>query len=236
MSTAVFLPGGIALYHGDARDVLAAHAERIDAIVTDPPYGVDFAYERKRSRRSGLVFAAGKEKLDRDRGWKRIIGDDQPFDPAHLLQFPEVILWGGNNFASRLPDTRGWLIWNKLAGKKPSNFGDCEMAWTNKDMPTRIHTQLWRGLVRAGEENVTNGPKLHPAQKPVALMAWCLGFIKGRTICDPYMGCGSTGVACVRAGRPFIGIELDPDYFETAVVRLRREVEKQASAGLRQAA
>ena len=65
----------------------------------------------------------------------------------------------------------------------------------------------------------------HPTQKPVALMQWCLGFLpKAETILDPFAGSGTTGVACVREGRRFIGIELDPGYFDIAVDRIRKEM------------
>jgi len=104
--------------------------------------------------------------------------------------------------------------------------GDVEIAWTSINMSTRIHRQLWRGIVREGEENVGNGPKLHPAQKPISLMAWCIGFTKGQTICDPYMGCGTTGAACVRLRRKFVGIEKDPGHFNNAVKRIQRECEQ----------
>lgn len=235
-NTSAIVIGNASLILGDCRDLLPG-LQNIDAIVTDPPYGVNFDYSKRRSRKSGLRWKSGAvECTTPDRGWRNVLHDDEPFDPGHLLSYPEVILWGANNYASRLPDSRGWLIWDKLGDKTPSNFGDAELAWTNKNMSIRIHRQLWRGIVRQGEENVSNGPKLHPAQKPVALMAWCLKFIRGTTVCDPYMGCGSTGVAAIRAGRSFVGIEKDPDHFSKAVQRITQETTRIQQTHLRASA
>ena len=222
-ATATWQSGSVTLYCGDCLEILP-EISGIDSIVSDPPYGIDFNYSAKRTRKSKLDWDSKGQGKDADRKWDKIIGDDKPFEPAHLTSFQEVILWGANNYAGRLPSSRGWLIWDKLGDKSPCHFGDVEIAWTNLDMVARIHRQLWRGIIRQGEENVSNGPKLHPAQKPVALMSWCLGFTSGETICDPYMGCGSTGVAAIRQGRRFIGIELDPNYFETARQRIEREL------------
>lgn len=217
---------GVELYLGDCRELLPL-LTGIDAIVSDPPYGISFNYGAKRSRKTGLAWGAGNAGDGKhDRNWRNVLHDDEPFDPAHLLKYQEVVLWGANNYASKLPDSRGWLVWDKLGDKAPCAFGDVEIAWTNKDMSTRIHRQLWRGIVREGEENVGNGPKLHPAQKPIALMAWCIAFTTGQTICDPYMGCGTTGAAAVRAGRRFIGIEKDPEHFQTARERIERELQQ----------
>jgi site-specific DNA-methyltransferase (adenine-specific) len=210
------------LYLGDCREILPL-LSGIEAIVSDPPYGIGFNYAAKRSRKTGLDWGRGGAEAEHDRNWSNILHDDEPFDPAHLLAYPEIVLWGANNYASKLPDSRGWLVWDKLGNIAPCAFGDVEIAWTNKNMSTRIHRQIWRGLVREGEENVSNGPKLHPAQKPVALLGWCIGFTDGQTICDPYMGCGTTGIAALRLRRKFIGIEKDPSHFAVAVERIKRE-------------
>jgi site-specific DNA-methyltransferase (adenine-specific)/modification methylase len=194
------------------------------ALVSDPPYGIAFNYGAKRSRKTGLDWGKG-EQPERNRGWRNVHGDDRPFDPAPFLRFATVCLWGANNFASRLPDSRGWLVWDKLGDIAPCAFGDVELAWTNRDMSTRIHRQVWRGIVREGEENVSNGAKLHPAQKPVALLAWTLqtcGIADGLVI-DPFMGSGSLGVACHRAGLRYLGVEIDPEHYATAKARLQRE-------------
>lgn len=187
------------------------------AIVSDPPYGI--GYQRG---------AGGKGKQDpaRRRVYDAIIGDDAPFDPAEWLAFPEVILWGANHFAARLPHGR-WLAWNKLADMRPwDNFSDVEFAWQNTRAADRIFSLLWKGLVQG--EKASGGLRCHPTQKPVALMRWCIEQLRGQgaVICDPFMGSGTTGVACVQLGRKFIGIELDPKYFDIACRRISDELKR----------
>jgi DNA modification methylase len=214
--------GGITIYHGDCREVsLPSDA----AVVSDPPYGINFNFQTKRSRKSGLDFGKNNGvKIDRDPLWKNVHGDDSAFNPEIWLRFGEVILWGANNYSSRLPDSRGWLVWNKLGDKKPCAFGDCELAWTSFDKSIRIHNQLWRGLVREGEDNAANGPKWHPCQKPIELMRWCVGFTTKETIIDPYMGSGTTLRAAKDHNRKAIGVEIEESYCEIAATRLEQEV------------
>jgi len=216
------LTSAITLINDDCYMLLKSWPE--DAVImTDPPYGVGFNYGVNRSRKMGLVWG---RKLERNRGWRKIHGDEKPFNPQPFLRFKTVCLWGANNFASRLPDSRGWLVWDKAGDMASCSFGDVELAWTSIDMSTRIHHQIWRGVVREGEENVANGNKFHPAQKPVALLMWTLrtcGITKDCLVIDPFMGSGSMGVACHRLGLPYLGVEIDPEYYSIAVDRLKRE-------------
>ena len=201
------------LFLGDCLDMTFDDFE-IDAVVTDPPYGGGYQVNKKRSRQTGLKAI----EHDHDANWPEM-DDSKPFDPSPWLGFGQIVIWGANHYASRLPDAKCWLVWDKKAGTTPDNFSDCELAWTNLKGPVRMFTHLWRGLVRAGEENCRNGPKLHPWQKPLNLMRWCVSMTQG-TVLDPYMGSGTTGVAVVEAGRRFIGVEQDPTHFETAVKRI----------------
>jgi site-specific DNA-methyltransferase (adenine-specific)/modification methylase len=209
--------GNATLYLGDCREILPTL--EIGALVCDPPYGMAYKSNyNKGIARADLVRKSGD--------FAPIAGDESPFDPAHLLAIGvPTVLWGANFFADRLPAGNKWLTWDKLAGKTPTpSASDVEHAWTSERGPSRIFTHLWRGIMRAGEENVSRSPKLHPNQKPVALMSWCLEQVKFTgPVCDAYMGSGSTGIACMRAGIPFIGIESDPDHFETALRRLKAE-------------
>jgi site-specific DNA-methyltransferase (adenine-specific) len=205
----------VTLYQGDAC-AIAPMLQGIDALITDPPYGTNFDFTRPRRSLQPLLrgaHAAGRWAAN-------IPGDAQPFDPAPWLRYPHIILWGAQHYASRLPDSAAWLIWDKRDGSTPDDHSDCELAWTNLPGVSRLHRHLWRGMIRAGEENLVHGGKLHPAQKPVALLQWCVAKTTG-TVLDPYMGSGTTGLACVRLGRPFIGIELDPHYFAVACDRLQ---------------
>lgn len=204
---------------GDAFNIVAGWPSDA-ALLTDPPYGMGY--------RSTHSTAPNRTHLQRKSGdFAPIIGDDQEFDPAPFLRFRWVALWGAQHYANRLPASRGWLVWDKRAGKTPSDASDCELAWTNRAAPTRIHTQLWRGAMRAGEENQVHQPKLHPNQKPVSLWMWVLEQMsvpKGTTVFDPFAGSASLGVACFRYGCDYVGVEIDPHYHQVASERLQREV------------
>ncbi len=202
------LAEGVTLILGDCRDVLPTLG-KVDAVVTDPPYGMNLD-----TNFSGFNGWSGKGYE-----YDRVIGDDQPFDPAPWIAFaPICIFWGANHFASRLPDSGGWLVFNKRGDGKPSEicFGDCELAWANRLQSVRMYSQVWHGVSRWSSEG-----RYHPTQKSIGLMQWCIEQAGNpQTILDPFMGSGTTGVAAVKLGRKFIGIEIEPKYFDIACRRI----------------
>lgn len=205
---------GITLHMGDCRDILPTIG-KIDAVVSDPPYGIAFAHGgNNRSGIGGGQYATKFAKV-------AIVGDDAPFDPRFLLGFSkDVILWGGNHFADKLPASSSWLVWDKRAASGHSNdFADCELAWCSKDSVARVFRHHWDGMMRASERGVA---RVHPTQKPIALMEWCLRTIvpEAKVILDPFMGSGTTGVAAAKAGRCFVGVEIDQSYFDIACRRI----------------
>lgn len=211
--------GNATLYLGDSRELLPSL--RGDAVISDPPYG-----QREQVKRAAAGRGFSKSRPDRYRPSKdhpEIEGDDAPFDPSPWLSFGTVILWGANHYADRLPTGKTkWLVWDKRCGKGNDDNADCEMAWTNLKGVDRVHRQLWRGFCREGEDNAANGV-LHPMQKPVELMAWCIEQAKlppGATVLDGYMGSSPVGIACLRAGLTYIGIEKVPHYFDIACQRI----------------
>jgi site-specific DNA-methyltransferase (adenine-specific)/modification methylase len=210
--------GDCELYLGDCREVLPTLG-KVDAVVTDPPYGIALGWtERRRviNRKSGLSWGAKSQQHKSE--WADISGDQQPFDPKPWLGYEQAIIWGANNY-SDLPAARCWLVWDKRRETTLDRHGDAELAWTNIDSVIRVHRQVWRGIVREGEENVANSDKHHPTQKPVALMRWCVAMTSG-TVLDPFMGSGTTGVACARMRRKFVGVEIDEGYFNVACLRI----------------
>lgn len=215
---------GIVIYHADCYEILP-QITWAGLLLTDPQYGIGYRTKNNRSIGVGLKWDPRTVKAWREPDWKPLKdGDQRPFDPTPFLAYPEVILWGANNYCQLLPSSRGWLIWDKLRDKTPCDNGDCELAWTNFDMPIRVWRQLWRGIVREGEENVANGGKLHPCQKPVALMSWCIQFSKSKApILDPFMGSGTTLDAAKRLGRPAVGIDIEESHCETAAKRLSQD-------------
>jgi len=184
------------LYLADCMEVLPTLG-RVDAVITDPPYGINFAAQPTTGQRK-----AGMSRKDWDR--RAVSNIDTVLEKGHVQ-----IMWGGNYYA--LPPSRCWLAWYK-PGTVPS-FADLELAWTNMDRNAR---QFSQSIAATNAERVG-----HPTQKPLALMKWCIDQAGNpQTILDPFMGSGTTGVAAVQMGRRFIGIEREPKYFEIACRRI----------------
>ena len=194
--------GNATLYCADCRDILPL-LPKVDAVITDPPYGISANKQ---------TLGAGKKEFSRGGNW-----DESAPDISILLEAASLVcIWGGNYFADQLPITNDWLIWHKLNDGR--SFSECEMAWTNFGKQTRHLSHHW-----SGEE------KEHPTQKPLPVMSWCIGQAGApKLILDPYMGSGSTGVATLKIGSIFIGIERDPVYFSVACERIER-VQSQAA-------
>lgn len=217
--TPYYEEAGIVIYHGDCREVLPFLA-KVDLVLTDPPYGIDVDVETKVSQQS-VKYAGGEFR----KTWEVVAGDSEPFDPSPLLQFKRLVIWGGNNFSSRLPDSGGWLVWDKRRGGtlcEGWKGADVEIAWTNVTRSSRIFSHMWAGFRRDSEV----GAHLHPTQKPENLMRWCLELFSevNETILDPFMGSGTTLRAAKDLGRRAIGIEIEERYCEIAANRLRQEV------------
>lgn len=200
------------LLQGDSLAMLPL-LDGIGACVSDPPYGMDWDTDSKR-------FTGGQRKPGGDDGrddWGAIESDAEPFDPAPWLAFRECILWGANHFAQRLP-VGATLIWLK---KPPELFGtflsDAEIGWKKGGHGVFAHYKQFPPPSRMAENN---GAVAHPTQKPVALMRWCVGMTKAETVLDPYAGSGTTGVACIREGRRFVGIEKSARHFDVMVRRV----------------
>jgi hypothetical protein len=207
---------GITIYCADCRDILPLlEPGSVDLVLTDPPYGM--ALDTDYSGFSGFGGPrTGKCHMP-------VTGDDRPFDPSPLLAIPaKHVFWGAQFYASRLPDSGGWFVWNKRGDGKPSAicFGDCELAWTNLRKSVRLFSFMWHGCKRWQAE-----PAYHPTQKPVALMDWCINQAGAPdTILDPFMGSGTTLRAAKDLGRRAIGIEIEEKYCEIAVRRLAQGV------------
>jgi site-specific DNA-methyltransferase (adenine-specific)/modification methylase len=136
-------------------------------------------------------------------------------------------MWGGNHFADKLATSACWFIWDKRAASGHTNdFADCEIAWTNLKGVARVFRHHWDGMMKASERGE---PRVHPTQKPIAVMQWCIEQAgMPETILDPFMGSGTTGVAAMRLGRTFIGIEREPKYFDIACRRIE-DAQRQVS-------
>jgi hypothetical protein len=200
--------GDATLYLADAAVVLPTLAP-VCALVTDPPYGIGEAAGKNVSR--GLL-AAPKDYGDDE--WDNEPVRQDLLDLA-ISKAQHSIIFGGNYY--RVPPSSCWLVWDKENGD--TDFADCELAWTNLPKAVRRIRFMWNGMLRANKEPRGD----HPTQKPVGVMEWAINHLPAATavILDPFMGSGTTGVAAVRMGRKFIGIEREPKYFDVACERIR---------------
>lgn len=185
--------GQCELYLGDCRDLI----ERIgvvEAVITDPPYGLNIAANPVRQKHEKKAWDASPPDGDlfgRLRKWSN-----------------QQIIWGGNYFD--LPPSQCFLVWDKV---QPSDFSlaMCEQAWASFKSPAKLYRR-----------RVVGYEKSHPTQKPVDLMEWCVDFCAPGIIFDPFMGSGTTGVAAAKRGRSFVGVEIDETYFDIACDRIRK--------------
>jgi site-specific DNA-methyltransferase (adenine-specific)/modification methylase len=202
MNTRIEKIGDATLYLGDCMDILPT-LPKVDAVITDPPYGLNIAAQPFQNQRRN-----GAEKKDWDESAPSKLLLDE------IIQKGEkAILWGGNYF--HLPPSRCWLVWHKPDGL-PS-FSRVELAWTNMD---KLAVYFQWTIAATNPERVG-----HPTQKPLALMKWCIEQAGNpETILDPFMGSGTTGVAAIQMGQKFIGIEKDENYFELACKRIEQAV------------
>lgn len=197
--------GDATLYLGDCREILPL-LPKVDAVVTDPPYGIG----RDGSKRT--TSRHGGRKAYEFLGWDGERPSKDIFDAIRAAS-REQIIWGGNYFADYLPPSQRWFVWDKEQRIMQS---DGELAWTSQRGALRVFDANRVVLMKDGAE--------HPTQKPVELMKWCIEHLPmpNTTILDPFMGSGTTGVACVKLGRKFIGIEIETRYFDIACRRIEQ--------------
>jgi site-specific DNA-methyltransferase (adenine-specific)/modification methylase len=199
----------VLLYRRDCLEILPKLPDGcVDAVVTDPPYGVNWTPRVREAR---------------------TLGDDRPFDPAPWLTIGrQHILWGAQHYANCLSNSGGWLIWIKRGfdgHRGASSFGSADLAWTDCIGTTRYKRHVWDGGMCQGLGRASD----HPCEKPLEVMRFCMEIIDAdAAVCDPYMGSGTTGVACVQTGRRFVGIELEPTYFDIAVKRMEAAIRDDA--------
>ena len=196
--------GNCTLYHGDCREVLPL-LPNCDLILTDPPYGIG------RDGKPPSTSSHGGHKGYEFMGW------DTDAPPAWLFglmheKAKHLIIWGANYYPQNLRPSMGWLVWDK--GQRISQ-SDCELAYTTLDKALRSMTLNRAAIAQDGA--------VHPTQKPVQVMEWCLSFAdEAQTVCDPFLGSGTTGVACARMGLHFVGIERERKYFDIACRRIEQ--------------
>ena len=195
---------------GDCLEVLPMLGA-VDAVVTDPPYGI--ALNTDNNRFSGGHNPSHRGRFGGTGKGAPIANDHKPFDPSFLTAYgKEQIIWGWHCFPDKLP-AGSCLIWIKRLDAAFGSFlSDAETAWHSRGHGVYCFRDL--------SNNAVTKTRAHPTQKPLRLMQWCVAKTRGQTVCDPYMGSGSTALACIAEGRRFIGVELDPQHFDTACRRI----------------
>ncbi len=206
----------IDLHNGDCLQVmddLIAKGIKVDCIITDPPYGI----------LGGKKTIGGKKMVEATKyncEWDNFRFNKEQYDIFNKLTKNHII-FGYNYFTDFLPPTNNLIIWDKKEKNNwNDNFSDGEIIFTTHNKPLRIYRHLWMGALRKGKRI----QRQHPTQKPIELMEYIIeNYTKpGDIILDPFMGSGTTGVACKNLNRSFIGIELDKTYFELAKERIEK--------------
>lgn len=249
----VYVLGNHRLMCGDSSDRqnidILIDKDKIDLILTDPPYGINIvntngkirgetshnqgtvgvsapvSFKGERERERALTGTVGSPGVVQAKRYKPILNDDKPYDPTILLELNvDSIIWGANNFASKLPDSPKWLVWYKKPMDKANNdnFSDVELAWTNiKGKMCKMYHYLWSGLLREGNRKMELKERVHPTQKPVGLLINILNDYSdiNNNILDLYGGSGSTLIACEETQRNCYMMELDPYYCQVIINR-----------------
>ncbi|MGY5812020.1 DNA methyltransferase [Rhizobium sp. LEGMi198b] len=194
--------GNCTLFLGDCCKIMPTLGA-VKSVVTDPPYGI------KRDGKKQSTSRHGGHKGYDFKGWDSSAPPEEVFRTIERISTYQII-WGANYFPQFLHPSMGWLFWDK--GQRIDQ-SDGELAYTNIQKALRV-TTINRAVL-AGDGAV------HPTQKPLKLMLWSLTHLPEEgVVLDPFMGSGTTGVACVIAGVPFIGIEIDEEYFDLACQRI----------------
>lgn len=214
--------GQVTIYYGDSREIAPLLGFE-GLVIADGPYGIKHPTDYRSSGRSGKGPSGGALVLAHD--YRPVHDDDKPFDPRWLLDIGSArIIWGANYFAHLLDPVSGWLVWDKMRGDDMDQ-ATCELAWTDCVKGVRRFRHRWNGMLRDSERGV--GQLVHPTQKPVMLMSWCMSlrWTRGFTeVLDPYMGSGPVLRAAKDRGIRAIGIEIEEHYCEEAALRMSQQV------------
>ena len=204
----------IDIYCGDCLDIMPL-LPKVDLVVTDPPYGAIGGSKAIGGR--GFVEA---NKYDTE--W-----DNERFSKEQLRLLKEKskdqVIWGVNYFWDYFEPTNSLIVWDKKCKNGwDDTFSDAEIAWTSFGHKLLVYRHLWVGALKA---NDFDGNRVHPTQKPFQLIKFCVQQCKywdvALSILDPFLGSGTTLVACKELGRQGIGIEISEKYCEIAKTRLQ---------------
>ena len=210
------------VYCGDCLDIMKEIPDKsIDLVLTDPPYGIDIGKMNFTNSVDGGVAKRNDYKGKAD--WDKETPTKEYFEQIFRISKNQII-FGGNYFTDKLSSSGCWIIWDKRVEDKYSNdFADCEMAWTSFKKPSRIIRYLWSGMLQGNMQ--AKEKRQHPTQKPTEVIRKILNDFSepNQTILDPFLGSGTTAIACQELHRNFIGIEISPEYCKIAEDRLKQK-------------
>jgi DNA modification methylase len=216
----------VVIIHGDCREILPGLSprqfwpdagEKFDLLLTDPPYGIDAAANKRANQQHGKATAPSKDYGASD--WDKFPADLELLNLCRNAGDFQII-WGGNYFP--LPPRRGWLIWDKDNGN--NGYADCELAWSNLETAVRKIKYRWAGMLQQ-QMGADKEQRFHPTQKPVPVMAWCINHAESaQTILDPFAGSCTTARAAKDLGRRCVCIEREEKYCEIGARRMQQEV------------
>lgn len=212
------------IYNCDCMELMKQYSDNhFDLAIVDPPYGIDaaetFGGEQRKSGNGAAMKTAFEKK-----NWDSEIPTKEYFYELKRVSKNQII-WGANYMTTYLPPSMGWIVWDKDNGT--TKFSDCELAYSSFDKALRKFKYMWNGML---QENMKNKEvRIHPTQKPVQLYEWLLtNYAKqGEKILDTHLGSGSHAIACNNLGFELTACELDKDYYEASIERIKREAQQE---------
>ena len=217
---------GVKLILGDSLEAMKSMPDNsFDIAIVDPPYGIGASSKNfiRQGKQTGKSMAVSGTKYTA-KDWDSAVPNEVYFNELKRVSKNQIV-WGGNYFASSLPNSSCWLVWDKVTGD--NLYADCELAWTSFNKAVRKFEWMWKGMF---QQNMANKEeRIHPTQKPVALYEWLLKNYTndGDTILDTHLGSGSIAIACHRMKRQLVGYEIDEEYFNAACKRFDEQTRQQ---------
>ena len=209
----------IEITNEDCMDLLRRTPDKYYSLaLVDPPYGIGEDGLKNHSRSKTT-----KAKLYTPKKWDSSVPNREYFEELIRVSKNQII-WGANHFIENIPNANSssWIVWDKQNGE--NDFADCELAWTNYKTAVRKFEFRWAGMLQGDMKNKEE--RIHPTQKPVALYKWLLDKYakEGDKILDTHLGSMSIAIACADYGFELVGCELDKEYFDKGVQRVKNHV------------
>lgn len=202
----------IKITNEDNMELMARYPDNyFDLAIVDPPYGIN------------VNVSMGRRKGDKKSNYHKFAGGDSEIpSEEYFKELKRIsrnqIVWGGNYMTEWLPPSPCWLLWDKGFSENVT-FAQYEMAWSSFSSSAKKYNS----------NAAANRNRIHPTQKPVKLYEWLLmNYAKqGDKILDTHLGSGSIAIACHNLGFELIACELDKEYYNEAIKRIRNHISQQ---------